>query len=384
MNRKRALICHEMRTMRWFLLAGCLCALAASGALYVFLERAYANFETMPRSSSLSPLYIYDGGALYGSTISVGVSELLRTGTVAGIFALVFMSAVQFSDTHKKKSGEYLASLPFTHGQCFVVKAILGYGAITVSCLVLAAGIIWVREQFMDTFIKCNITRPEFALICGNETLLHTVRSLVLFWLVLMAMYSIYMAVQSLVGQGIVASLIGVGATAAPLQLGMLAMYLYTFRLQQLKDMDMLAEFGRRSPHITNILGAFWGQAMGTVTEIPEVVPDSEDAVMENWGQLVYYENMWLLFGGMLAILIACTALAYYVNRKKDLACAGILVPMKGARIAIGIGCGICFGTTITYLLGLDIGVAGNVIVCLVLMTGIFLVCQKLLKRIVK
>lgn len=41
MNRKWMLICHEMRTMRWFLLAGCICALVMSGLLYVAMAGNY-------------------------------------------------------------------------------------------------------------------------------------------------------------------------------------------------------------------------------------------------------------------------------------------------------------------------------------------------------
>lgn len=106
------------------------------------------------------------------------------------------------------------------------------------------------------------------------------------------------------------------------------------------------------------------------------------------WNTYTYYENMWILFTSLAVILIGCTLLAYIVNRKRDLAYAGTLVPMKGARIAIGLGCGICFGTAITEFIFIDSAVDGGMvlkaIICLVLSAGIFLGCQKLLKRIVK
>lgn len=373
MNKKWTLIRHEMKTMRWFLLAGCVCALGMTGLLYIALDNNFATFENPGLNQ-----YNMEFFGSYGSVISEQLAWILKYGVMIGVPAFAFMSVIQFNELHNSKSREYLASLPFTQGECFMVKAGLGYGAITVSCMVLSAGVLFVRSRFIETLIKINIVRADFEITCGNETIWHTLRSLALFWLILMAMYSIYIAVQSLIGQGIIASLIGVGAMAAPLELGVVIWREYSMWLISVKDSVRLNEFTSFSLHMQDILGAFFGTAMGTTTNISD-----ESGLYV----LTYYENMWVLFIALAVILIGCTLLAYVANRKRDLAYAGTLVPVKGARIAIGLGCGICFGTAITEFFFINDAEIGGIlkgIICLALTAGIFLACQKLLKRIVK
>ena len=375
MNRKWMLICHEMRTMRWFLLAGCICALVMSGLLYVAMA---GNYQAVMNPGQEQ--YNLEFFGAYGSYFSEQLALFFRYGVIAGLLAFAFMSIIQFSELHNSRSREYLASLPFTQGECFAVKAGLGYGAITVSCLVLSAGVLFVRSRFITTLIKVNIVRPDFEITYGNETIWHTLRSLALFWLTLMAIYSIYITVQSLVGQGIIAGMIGAGAMLATLELGMVILHEYGIWLLYIKDMVRHQAVTNLYSHTTNILGVFFGMATGTS------VSTSDETGC--WNTYTYYENMWILFTSLAVILIGCTLLAYIVNRKRDLAYAGTLVPMRGARIAIGLGCGICFGTAITEFIFIDSAVDGDMvlkaIICLVLSAGIFLGCQKLLKRIVK
>ncbi|MCH5264809.1 MAG: hypothetical protein J1F02_02840 [Lachnospiraceae bacterium] len=383
MNRRKALFYHEWHTMRWILLAGCGCALVLGGIFYAYIAGIANNQEYS--------IYFASAQHNLGSVFSEGlVSALSRAHTVA-VPVFAFMSILQFADSHSRKSREYLASLPCTQSERFAVKAAVGFGIITISCLVLSVLVLITRSRFMDIFVKWSVLLPGTQVVYANETLLHTLRSLALFWLTLLALYAIFMAVQSLVRQGPMAALIGIGATAAP--------WLIATAVQSVLSYIMMSDYSEIAwqevvaaqeqylypmEHIKNVCGSFWGLGTG-IAQGGAVGQDYIYSVAET--VLVSYENMWLLFGSMAVLLIGCTILGWQANKKLDMARAGMLVPIRRVRILIGVSFGICCGLA----LGLFVTSAlqnGNMlffcapgIVTAVVMS---LLCIKLLKRTVK
>lgn len=374
MNRKWALISHEMRTLWRFLALGLFCAMVFCLILSSFMENFYdfsgaIDYGWTPYSSYSYP---FDIGTSAGSCFSAALVSLLCRGHWLTVPLFAVLTAIQFSEFHSRRRQEFMNSLPYTKSERFLVKAALGYGVITISCLAMSAGTLLVRQHYIGAIQRENMLSPYYKQLFANETIWHTIRSLALFWLTLLALYSIFLMMHSLVNRGILASLAGVGVVTAPLELCYVVLW-FAEALSPDEKVMSIAD----SEKWLRLTGAFWGNAVSTNNPLETGT---------NYGiYMVAYDTMWIQFLAMAFILILCNILAWRVIRIQDLAKAGIIVPLRWARICLSVGSGICFGTALGVGLGYDAGGAGGVFcVCLVFSTLFIAGFLVLLRRSVR
>jgi hypothetical protein len=368
MHKMRALIQYEMRTMKWFLLAGVI-----SGIFFAYVLSTLVGQESLLSYSTQTtwwstPPFIAE--PLFGETLRLS----LQRGAILAIPALLIMSVLQFRDIHRKREQEYFHSLPFTKREQFVVKSAIGYGILTVTALVATAGVLIVRNGCMAELQKKAAVTPYYKVVLANDTIWHTLRSMCILWLVLLVVYSIMMLAHALVSKGVLAGLIGAGITAAPLWLW----YVFYEIMYDGLDIDMSWWW-----KIKNYFGVLLGMGYG---ETRYYASDFFGNI--ETGTFISYDNFWIL--ALICIVTAgiCFAFAYFVTGRNDLAKDGMIVQKHTARIFLGGGIGVCFASGIAmflcYWFNNEFILETFVIICLVLALAIYLLCQKLFARTVR
>ena len=362
MHKKKSLIQYEMRTMSWFLLAGVLAALFFCFVLYMKLldwhDYAYWNSEMT--------------GTAFGSSLS----NALEKGTLLAIPCLAILAIVQFSDTHRRKTQEYFHSLPFTKRERIVVKMAVGYIILTVTSLVSLIGVLILRNIFIPYIYKAIAVNPAYQVIFGNETVWHTVRSMCMLWLVLLAVYSIMIFVHTIVSKGIPASIIGIGITATPIWFWAVVRV-----LMSREGFDAADETVQAWNRISNYFGVLTAMGYGTRTAFVGGNSSRSDVVT---AEVIYYDNFWILCLICLVVIAVCSALSYIVAGQMDMARGSILVQKRPARIFLGAGISVCFGCAaggfFCYWFFNELIFVPAVIVALVTAVILYMICQKIFR----
>lgn len=354
MKRIRALVLHEMRTLRWFILVGILCALAVGPWLSWGMSEVAIHYNDKA----------YDMFERGGSIFSEELIATLQQGHMTAIFLFAILVTIQFAGYHKRKNVEFLSSLPYTHREKFFAKVFSGYGVITLCCMALLGVVMFVRNQYIGEYHRIAMLSPGYAELLGNEMPWHTIRSVLIFWIILIAVYSIYSMVQNLINNTVLATLVGGGLILLPSWICIVLMYIGDcVGGTYISSLDY--EF-----RLANILLMGTGYAS---------VHGGEDGLL-----MLSYDNMLVVTGILLLIIAITIGSCLYVNSKKDLAREGILVPQKEVRIILSAGISICLGTAIIILTRdryeIQSFIIGSAVIALIL----FLIFMKLLKRAVK
>lgn len=321
MNRKKALIMHEMRTMRWFLLVGIL------GAMIFCLSLQWEG------DSMAFGFLNWNGerGSLFSETL------LNRMYDIHFLVwsAFVLFTVLQFRDYHGRKTGEYMSSLPFTNRERFVVKALLGYAVIFVSWLVMAVGTIFVWKSVAAELRKASLLYPFYKELLANETIWHTLRTLCVFGLELLAAYSLFLLLHSMISNSGVASLFTLGVMAAPVEL--------CYVVNDIYYMMTGKEAGYNVWGWEHLARIFVGESLADFTN-----QDTEwHHGAYNWYVYVIYWDMWKVILVLLLILAVCTIVTWRMSKGYDPARGSCLVPHRGARLFLSLGIGVCVGTAI-------------------------------------
>ena len=316
MNRKLALYRHEMRTMIWFFLGGLAAALFFC---FVLNESLKSRFV---------PFFDETSQGIMMNTSSESFTSLLsyciEAASIVGIFGLVIMSIIQFGDMHKRKSQEYLHSLPFTKGERFAAKVVIGYAALTFTVLVAFVGTLMIRSRYIGIIQKNALLSSYYKVLLGNDTLWHAVSMLLVMWLSLCAVYAIMVFVHAVVNRSILAGVIAFGITMAPL---------WIFAVVEM----LLVEAGRGDlveswMKYLHYFGVLAGQANTKIDYLGDM------------GAILYHDNFWVLTAICAVIIILCISFAVITVRRSDLSRGGMFVEKRPARIFLSAGIGICFG----------------------------------------
>ena len=329
MNRRRALISYEMRKMKWVLLIGVLaallCVLYLSGSVYNGDDRL---LWTGPYSNG------------YGSYFSQQLLTLLHESHVYLWILFAVIITVQFQDFHNKKTEEYMNSLPFTGRERFITKCATGYAIILISWLVMAVGTLIVRQSVITRYHKQALLFPFYRAMLSNETLWHTLRTLGVFALEMLAVYSLFVLVHSIVNKSGIASAVTAGIMLAPLELYYVITHIITSWTEGTAFMqedsiwrclagifmgDLLADFTGST--------SMW-EIQGMNTPYYYVSYANEEAVL-----------VVILAVLLLAVIILCSAITWKLSKGQDMTKKGVLVSYRGARIFLAAGMGLCFGT---------------------------------------
>lgn len=362
MNRKLALYRHEMRTMIWFMLGGVLAALFFCYIMNQALaDRCLPYFDEVSRGIGMM-----NESVSFTSILSLCTEH----ASLVGILALTLMGIVQFGDLHKRKSQEYLNSLPFTKRERFVVKVVIGYIALAVTMLVTIIGVLIVRGRFIGIIQKNALLSPSYKVLLGNDTLWHAVSMLLVMWLALCAVYAIIVLVHAIVNRSVLGGIIAVGVIMAP-------MWFYGVATMLMQEWHFLQDrAGEAWYQYSHYLGALAGQPNTNVN----YMRDSVD------GPILYYDNFWILTAIYVVIILTCLAIAIFTSGRTDLSRGGMLVEKYPARIFLSAGIGLCFGTGISILLSFwflnEIEPASFIIGSAITAALIYVLCTKLFRKV--
>lgn len=367
MNRKRALYQYEFAAMKWFLVAGLSCAFLA----LLILNAEYRSW--IPD--------VYGEMNLVSTRNYISFSEILVNRlsflTLAALAAVAFMTIFQFADYHKRNQREYIVSLPFTQRERFVVKYTVGAGILTVVTALFGAGVFVLRSMYFELLIKYYLVYPEYPLIYGNDTWFHTLRSLLLLWLVLLTAYSVFTLLHSVVTRGIMASLISLGIIIAPTYLlYMSAFYTYSF-FEEFSIFESYVDEHMWMYTTKQICTAFIGGGFYKTKFNTQA-----DFVIN----YIDYGNTGAVLLVLLLVSIGFTASAYIINGRQDGAKFGMFIPLRWFRMVIGAGAAFCFAFPLALFVAFCVGVDNNIVFVALMHAVIFValvvIIQKIRKRL--
>lgn len=369
MNRKKALYQYELATMKWFLAAGLLCAL-----LVLFILNAIYRSELPMDYESMNFLFD-DSYSCYSSFTKILVDKLSFLIPMA-LVAVAFMTIIQFSDYHKRNRREYITSLPFTQRERFAAKYLVGAGILTIVTALFGAGVFVLRSMYFELLIKCNLIYPEYPIIYGNDTWFHTLRSILVLWLVILAAYSVFTMIHSVITRGIVASLVSLGIIIAPAYLMyMSTFYIYSFCEEYFVNQQVNEHMWMYT--IKQVCCSFIGSGFY-----------KEELLLQNDKMINYidYGNVGVVLLVLLLVLIGCTAGAYMMNGRQDGAKFGMIIPIKWIRMVISMGAAFCFAFPLALFAAFCTGVDNNVVfvvlVHVVICVALTVITQKIGKRL--
>ena len=349
-NRSRVLFRYEMKHMLIFFVLGMIASLVVVGEVFGSLHYLLSPVRGVGVNS-----YSAAGNLVSGSIFGYILIEVLRNTVCLCVVAFAVMAMVQFADLQKRNQREYLNSLPFTQKEKFFAKVLVSYSMITVWCLVIGVGVLVQKFYFEPIIIKNNVLSPFFHQFAGADTLFHTIRSLLLFWLTLLAMYSVYMLVAYLIRNSIFSAIVGAGALFWPLGLVTVGWYISV-------SMSPFLQSGKADV-ILNCLkryfGMFEGRTLGYRYGYFSVMGYFSNSdyspkgaeYLPNRTAVLSYGNIWISFGLAAAILVGCTWLAWWINQKQDLARINSRIPTAIGRVGINIGISTSLGAFATYFL---------------------------------
>lgn len=364
MNRKKALYQYEFAAMKWFLVAGLACAFFA----LLILNAEYRL--GIPDAYGEMNLVFSDRNYISFSKILMDKLSFLVPATLV---AVAFMTIFQFSDYHNRNQREYIVSLPFTQRERFAAKYIVGASILTVVIALFGAGVFVLRSMYFELLIKYNLVYPEYPVIYGNDTWFHTLRSLLLLWLVIMAAYSVFTLLHSVVTKGIMASLISLGIIVAPVYLlYMSAFYVYSF-FEEFYNSCVDEHMWMYT--LKQICGSFVGVGFY-----------KQEFLLQNDGMIncVDYGNTGAVLLVLLLVSISFTAGAYIINSRQDGAKFGMLIPIRWIRMVIGAGAAFCFAFLLALLVAFCVGVDGNIIFVALMHTVICVALAAIIQKIGK
>ncbi len=368
MNRKKALYQYEFMAMKWFLVAGLSCAFFA----LLILNAEYQS--CIPDVYGEMNVVFSDRNYISFSKILIDRLSFLVPAALA---ALAFMTIFQFSDYHNRNQREYIVSLPFTQRERFIAKYIVGAGILTIVTAVFGAGVFVLRSMYFELMIKYNLVYPEYPVIYGNDTWFHTLRSLLLLWLVIMAAYSVFTLIHSVVTKGIMASLISLGIIVAPVYLlYMSVFYTYSF-FEEFSIFESYVDEHMWMYTTKQICAAFIGGGFYKTEFNTQADP------VINY---IDYGNTGAVLLVLLLVLIGFAAGAYIINGRQDGAKFGMLMPIRWIRMVIGAGASFCFAFPLALFAAFCVGADNDIIFValmhVVICVALVVIIQKIKKRL--
>lgn len=370
MNRKKALYRYELGNMKWFLVAG------MAGCLLVlfFFHDCYRQMTALESAFDGSGMMYFSGVTSFVGTLAVGMTDI----TTIALIALSVMVMFQFKDYHERNRREFIVALPFSQRERFVAKFVVGCGIITVICAVFCVGVFALRSVYYPSIVKQFLVYPYYQLLCGNDTWFQTLRVVLLLWVTMLAAYAVFTVVHTLISRGIIASLVSIGVMATPYYLLCMS-YVYAEMFRPAGNHHAMFD-----GTLAQVCRAFLGRAY--LKETVEIGVGDIDTISTS--TYVDFGSLWAVFLTVIIVFVICTILSYRINAKQDGAKYGATIPQTGPRVFFSVGIALCFSFPIASLLsffmgkdGVDIVVA---VVQIIVMIVLYLVNQKIFKRVIR
>lgn len=273
-----------------------------------------------------------------------------------------------------------MASLPYTQQERFLAKLVAGVGTITVYCLAFGIGVFGLRAYYYEWMMRSYLVFPEYKLILANDTWVHTLRTLLLLWLIMLAAYGIYLLLHSVVTNGIAASLMGVGVMLSPAWLAyQWCVYSEFLHPDPAFPSDAWLE---HHPAVTRLCKLFMGGGYYRDCFTVDPGENSDLTIL-----LLDFCSSGKVIAAVVVLLIVVVVVAWWINARQDGARFGQVVPLTAARIVIGVGMAVCFGTAITRIALSVLQIENVIAICFILVAvciGIYLLVDRILKRTVR
>lgn len=98
---------------------------------------------------------------------------------------------------------EYFRSLPFTQSSRFAMRMGVGYMIITAVSVMFGLGALLIRQAHIEDVYMGDLLSPYYRQLLGNETIWHMLRSLLVFWLCLLVIYTVCVMAHTIVANGV-------------------------------------------------------------------------------------------------------------------------------------------------------------------------------------
>lgn len=342
MNRRYALWQHEWQSMRWFLALSILFAITTCVLLHQNMVVELTEWNTKEWG------YYWE----YGCIFSVQLFEAIALGGLWILPAFAIMSAFHFRDKQSCGVREYFMSLPYSKNERFWIKIGMGYGTITTFCIVLTVGVLIVRNQVMSLIETRNATWPLEEGVLPQETIGDVLCTLFVSWLALLAIYSIFVLIQTIVNHGVLAAVFSVITTIAPF-----CMLAAVFNVAEKVVGHNISFFG------TELWNGFYTKVVQFIEKAISTIMEQEyisGYIGEEYYEcyVVKHDDMWLgviVFG---MTWLVCTLIAWLVWKRQDEAKAGFLVAGKIPRlcVSIAVSLGAALFVSLIFFMWLEIG----------------------------
>lgn len=334
MNRMKALCIHEMRSMRWILLVGvvCVCIFLTALSSKVNNYCSYAGLNFIEEVNKFDYVELTGGQSIFSTAFTL----VLRNAHIAAILLLALFVNLQFSDFHKKKEDEFISSLPIKGIYRCLMKIFLGYGLITFCCILAGIGVFRIRDEYMEEFSKHALVSSAYKGLLANETPWHTLRSLLMFWLILIVVYTVYVAIHNMVNRGVLATIIGMGIMMVGPWICVVNQYISSMT-GGYKLFDEEQSF----------CCLFWG--LHTSTQTRGLFMEQEYSWFDSEGgvHLISYYSYVLPVIFSLVVGISCFIFAVMASKKREGSRYDILVPTVFPRMLFAAGIAVCISVTV-------------------------------------
>ena len=334
----KSILKHEIRSMKWMSLLSVLGSLFLIIMFSLTLDADYAR--------------LFNNGIYANQAV---VKSILRETTEMALILFTILSLVQifmqFRSEKDQEIGRFLKSLPVKKEEFFKIKLITGIGNLTLAFLVLAIGIIIVRNNNMfwikDIYNISIISAP----FMEADSIISLLKDLVLVYLVILGFYSFLFMIQytfsNVVGGIVTGSLVYL----APVFIinGLVFIYgqLTTaghFRNMWIYGMDKLSLW--LLPWLYAIEYSFNNSIL-----------DSNGTYL---GRIDMIEDLGIKYGITIVLILINILIAYKLNKSSRVENENMVIPFKITRNIFKVGVTICSGLLVSVILGGIIGLQMN------------------------
>ena len=341
MHKKKALYTYEFRNMWGALIVGAVMAVLGCVCVLFYCDRSQSMraisevFQDAVYPSALNEIPIR-----IGNDFSSGLHEILRMGCVFIIPVFALLTFLLFRVGHKRAQEEYFASLPFTETEKFRARLFTGYGIITVVAILFSVGVLLIRERYIEYIYYDMLTTSLYRELLSTETIWMTLSNLLVFWLVMIACYTIFVAMHTILNSGMWATIVGVMFIFGPSAL-----------TESLIDTFYREEFFETQQKIYRYASILVNGDNNYCNLY--YVPLDNPYVEEVTVGYAEYMNSFVVAGILLGAIALAMFVAFYHRRKRDMAKQNCLVAGKKTRIVlsvlVGIGVGKLLGSLLEY-----------------------------------
>jgi len=188
------LVKKEWKLLKWMmLLFGCIFAFSA-----ILLNQGMVNMKTYHLIGQ------YQEGVFMNQLyqISNGMVPILLIGLMVAVGAM-------FIYDRNNHIGKFMSSLPYTRKQYFGIKYLMGVITFTIPLTVFGLVLYMIRRSHLGWTSRLYHYSPYGELFKAQDGAGVLMLWLVVVWLILLSTYSFLMMIQTLMGQSIVASIVG-------------------------------------------------------------------------------------------------------------------------------------------------------------------------------